>query len=187
MDSHKGKIIILNGVSSAGKTTLAKVLQERLSQPFFHIDVDMFCIMAPQKFLENDYSLQHNFVSNMFDVVKLFSDKGYSLIVPCAFLEGYGYLEKCVSLLHSYQVLFVHVTCPIEELIQREKKRGDRPLGSAEAMLPMLVPQGTYDIMVDTYKYSTIDCADKLVEMLNTPEKLTSFKELWTLQKEGKK
>ena len=184
---ERGKIIILNGVSSAGKTTLAKVLQERLSQPFFHMDVDTFCLMAPQKFLKHDYSLQHNFVSHMFDAVKLFSDRGYNLIVPCALLEGYGYLEKCVSLLHSYPVLFVHVTCPIEELIKREKERGNRQLGSTEAMLSMLIPQGSYDIVVDTYKYSTNDCADKIIEMLNKPEKLTSFKKLWSLQDERTK
>ena len=58
-------------------------------------------------------------------------------------------------------------------------------MGSAESMLSMLVPQGTYDIVVDTHKYSTNDCADKIAEMLSKPEKLTSFQELWALQKEG--
>ena len=78
---EKGKIIILNGVSSAGKTTLAKVLQDRLSSPYFHMDVDTFCLMAPQKFLVDDYSLQHKFVTNMFQAVKLFSDEGFNIVV----------------------------------------------------------------------------------------------------------
>lgn len=33
----KGKIILLNGVSSAGKTSLAKKLQEVLDEPYFHL------------------------------------------------------------------------------------------------------------------------------------------------------
>ena len=172
---EKGNIIILNGVSSAGKTTLAKVLQERLSSPYFHMDVDTFCLMAPQKFLVDDYSLQHRFVTNMFQAVKLFSDEGFNIVAPCAFLEGYGFLEKCVTLLHSYPVLLVHVTCPLEELRRREKERGDRPIGSVDNMLPMLIPKDTYDIVVDTCKFSTEECADKIIEMLNNPDKFTAI------------
>ena len=85
---EKGKIIILNGVSSVGKTTLAKALQDRLPQPYFHMDADVFCLMAPDlgRFYDaGDYSLQHKFVSNMSDVAKLFSDRGYNLIIPVVF------------------------------------------------------------------------------------------------------
>jgi len=175
----KGNIIILNGVSSSGKTTLAKTLQERLSQPYFHMDVDAFCLMSPEKFNVDDYSLQHKFVSNMYHVVKLFSDMGFNLVVPCVFLEGYGFLEKCVTLLHEYPVLFVHVTCPAEELRCREIECGDRKIGSAEVMLPMLIPQDIYDITVDTYSFSVEECADRIIESLEYPEKHTAFKTLW--------
>jgi len=177
---EKGKIIILNGVSSAGKTTLAKILQERLSQPYFHMDVDVFCLMAPAKFNIDDYSLQHKFVSNMYDVMKLFSDRGFNLVVPCVFLQDYGFLEKCITSLHSYPVLFVHVTCPAEELRRREKDRGDRPIGSTEDMLPFLIPKDNYDITVDTYNFSTEECADMIIEKLNSFDEFTAFKILWS-------
>ena len=176
---EKGSIIILNGVSSAGKTTLAKVLQERLSHPYFHLDVDTFCLMAPQTFIVNDYSLQHDFASNMYEVAKLFSDKKFNLVITCVFLEGYGFLEKCTELLHDYPVCFVHVTCPIDELQRRELERGNREIGSAEAMLPMLIPKHTYDITVDTYKNSVEKCADKIIEILDNTDNLTALKTLW--------
>jgi chloramphenicol 3-O-phosphotransferase len=50
---EKGRIIILNGVSSVGKSTLAKTLQERLSDPFYLMDVDTFVRMAPEKYRNN--------------------------------------------------------------------------------------------------------------------------------------
>src|SRR5215475_13078719 len=35
-----GKIILLNGVSSAGKSTLARSLQQQLPEPFLHLSFD---------------------------------------------------------------------------------------------------------------------------------------------------
>jgi chloramphenicol 3-O phosphotransferase len=181
---EKGNIIILNGVSSSGKTTLAKTLQGQLSYPYFHMDVDVFCLMAPEKFgINGDYSVQWKFVSNMFHSVKLFSDMGFNLIVPCVFLANDNdgvFLKKCLTLLHSYPVLFVHVKCPINELRRREKERGDRKIGDAETMLSSLVPQDIYDIEVDTYNFSTVECADRIIEKLNSSDKYTAFKTLWT-------
>ena len=185
---EKGNIIILNGVSSSGKTTLAKTLQGRLSHPYFHMDVDTFCLMSPEKFNVDNYSVQHNFVSNMFHAVKLFSDLGFNLVVPCVFLEDSGaggsdkfnFLDKCVNLLHSYPVLFVHVKCPVEELRRREKERGDREIGGAENMLSELIPQNIYDITVDTHNHSIEECADKIIELLDYPDKFTAFKTLWS-------
>ena len=48
---HKGKIIYLNGVSGAGKTTLARTLQEKPDEPYFMLNWDYFCnYIAPKKF-----------------------------------------------------------------------------------------------------------------------------------------
>jgi chloramphenicol 3-O-phosphotransferase len=51
---EKGKIIFLNGVSSSGKTTLAKSLQERLPDLFYWIAVDIFIDMMPKKYFSID-------------------------------------------------------------------------------------------------------------------------------------
>lgn len=173
---ENGRIIILNGVSSAGKSTLAKTLQDRLSHPYFKMDVDVFCSMSPEKFNIDNYSVQWEFVSNMFHAVKLFSDMGFNLIVPCIFLEDGDFLKKCVTLLYTYPVLFVHVECPAEELRRREKERGDRKIGGAESMLTILIPQDTYDITVDTYSLSIEECADKIIELIDNPENFQAFK-----------
>ena len=41
----KGKIIILNGVSSSGKTTLAKVIQDQSPIPLYKLDIDDFILI----------------------------------------------------------------------------------------------------------------------------------------------
>ena len=85
-------------------------------------------------------------------------------------------LNECVRLLHDYPVLFVHVTCPLEELRRREKERGDRDIGQGESQLALLAPQDTYDIIVDT---TNEECVDEVIDMLNNPERFRAFKTLW--------
>ena len=183
---QKGKIIWLNGVSSSGKSTLAKTLQDRLSEPFYVLANDMFTddIVVPDKFTEIDMDATYqSALRGMYHAVKAFSDNGINTIVDDVLLneDNYNRLEQCVRLLNDCPVLFVHVTCSsLEELRRREKERGDRGIGQGESQLPILNPQDTYDVTVDTYANSTEDCADKIIEVLADPGNSTAFKTLWS-------
>ena len=53
-----GQIVLINGTSSSGKTSLAHALQGMLAQPCFHLSVDMFQQTWPADFLT--YSDGHN-------------------------------------------------------------------------------------------------------------------------------
>ena len=178
---EKGKIIILNGVSSAGKSTLARTLQDRLPEPFYILANDTFCDMSPVKFIEiNVHETYNRALKGMYHTIKTFSDIGINVIIDDVFLkEGYDRLGECINLLHDYSVLFVQVTCPLEELSRREKERGDRGIGQGESQLAILDPQDTYDITVDTFNETTEECADKIIEMLSFPGNFSAFKTLW--------
>jgi chloramphenicol 3-O-phosphotransferase len=187
---EKGRIIFLNGVSSAGKTTLAKALQTKLSEPFYLLSNDIFCDMSPEKFWDIDSDeTGSTALTGLHHTIKTFSDIGINSIVDHVLLKGQGEkynitkldnMSECVALLHDYPVLFVHVVCSdLEELRRRETERGDRGIGQGESQLAELNPQDTYDITVDTYSSTTEECADKIIEMLNYPEKFTAFKNLW--------
>ncbi|MCL2363470.1 MAG: chloramphenicol phosphotransferase CPT family protein [Defluviitaleaceae bacterium] len=186
----KGKIIFLNGVSSAGKTTLARTLQQKLDEPYYIFNVDMFLgtgIMLPDKFATHDiagWNFLLKSLSGMHHTVKLYSDMGMNVIVDhaltnCVLGKDPKALEECIALLNDAPVLFVHVTCPLDELRRREKERGDRQIGQAETQLPILVPQETYDLVVDTYQHTTEECSDKIIKILGCSEKHTAFKTLW--------
>lgn len=176
---NKGKIIFLNGVSSSGKTTLAKLLQKNLDKPYYWIANDTFCDMIPSKFWDEDYQKAsfHAF-HLMNNTIKMFSDKGENVIVDHVILnEGnYDLLKDCVEVLHNNPVFFIHVICPIEELRSREKKRGDRDIGQAESQLPLLNPQEAYDLTVDT----TEECASKIIPLISDNENYKAFKILYS-------
>jgi chloramphenicol 3-O phosphotransferase len=50
----KPTIILLLGPSSAGKTTLAKALQDLLDQPFLHTQIDVVMKMLPKRCLDDE-------------------------------------------------------------------------------------------------------------------------------------
>ena len=190
---QKGKIIFLNGVSSSGKTTLARESQERLTEPFYWLAVDTFVIdMMPKKFFSVDgfnpdggEPVIFKTVSLAHHTIKFFSDMGINTIVehllfPSIEVQPYkNQMTECIDLLHDYPVLFVHVTCPLDELRRREKERGDRDIGRAEIQFPHLKPNDPCDVTVDTHVNLTGECADKIIEILTCPDKFIAFKTLW--------
>ena len=182
---QKGKIIWLNGVSSAGKSTLSKILQNRLLEPFYVLANDMFTndIVSPVNFINIDIDATYQrALKGMYHAIKGFSDAGINVIVDDVLLseDGYDRLKQCIKLLYDYPVLFVHVTCPVDELRRREENRGDRDVGQGESQLAILTPQDIYDITVNTYNDSTEICADKIIEASSSPDKFSAFKILWS-------
>ena len=47
----QGKIILLNGASSAGKSSIVKVLQTILSEAYLEAGIDKFLFMLPHDYL----------------------------------------------------------------------------------------------------------------------------------------
>jgi chloramphenicol 3-O phosphotransferase len=186
---QKGKIIFLNGVSSSGKTTLSKTLQERFPDQYFLLPIDIINEISPPK---NSHSYDVRFkadpkpvMSAFFSCAKAFSDNGLNVIVDTIFtIDAHFALNNCLNVFpdFDYPVLFVHVTCPLEELRRREKERGDRPIGWGESLLFKLDPQDMYDISIDTYNNTKEECADRIIEVMGDMDKYTSFKTLWLKQ-----
>jgi len=182
---EKGKIIYLNGVGGAGKTTLSRKLQESLSTPFYWLSFDYFLNISPERYLKNQnkeaLAIMHKSASMMPHTVKSFSDNGFNVIADGIYLERDNLLDGCVEVLHEYPVMFVHVTCPLEELYRRatEERGIINPENNIHWQLSELIPKDAdiYDITVDTTKE---DCVDKIIRLLDYPEKCTAFKTLWS-------
>ena len=165
--TKKGRIIILNGVSSSGKTTLAKVLQDRSPIPLYKLDIDDFIFMSPEKFNDydhHDFSVQYAFASKFFHVVKLFSDMGFDMVVPNMFFQDTDTLKEFRVLLKDYPVSVVNITCPVEELNRREASRGDRKPGSAEEQLQLLETRFDNSITVNNFENTNEECADLILK-----------------------
>jgi len=178
----KGNIIFLNGVSSAGKSTLTKKIQEKLSIPYYHISCDDFMDMTPKHILNKDFDNQLPITQGiMHETIKLFSDKGHNVIVDDVVLDlpkFNDWMYDYVTMFENYPVLSVRVDCPVEELERREKIRDDRSPGQAKWQLEQMNSSWTYDLIVNTFDNTTEKCADKIISMLQKQNEWNSFKVL---------
>lgn len=164
---NKGKIIILNGVSSSGKTTLAKALQNCLKEEYIYISSDEFMEMLPGKMLRrNKLEALYKREEILVRMAKMLSEMGLNVIVDDVITTWSPVFEYYLDLLHEYPVLLVKVECPLPELRRRELVRGDRERGLAERQLTQLVPQEGYDVTVNTFEHTVIACAEIIAERL---------------------
>src|SRR6056297_777654 len=67
-------IILINGTSSAGKTTLSKALQNTLQKPYFTIGFDDFTMRTPRRYWENadtpKQSVKDDFIKQGVEMVE---------------------------------------------------------------------------------------------------------------------
>ncbi|MCL2363218.1 MAG: chloramphenicol phosphotransferase CPT family protein [Defluviitaleaceae bacterium] len=166
----KGKIIFFNGVSSAGKTTLANEILENIHERFWWLSHDLFCDVCSKRFWKEDWNEAHcQALMMMIQNIKLFSDSGKNVVVDAVFLTSYKYdlYKNLQDTLRGYPLTMVQVTCPLDELRRREKERGDRKIGQAESQLTDLNPQDGYDLVVDTHKQTAAECAEAVLKFAN--------------------
>ncbi len=153
---NPGKIIFLNGVSSSGKSTLAQELQKRLTEPFLHLQLDTFIEMLPRN---DDLELFLRMVSGMNRSIAVMSEEQNNLIVDHVVIEK-TWLDQCLELLDDRYVLFVGLSCPLEELERRERKRDSRRQGFARVQIKKIHQGKTYDIELDTHALSVGQCGE---------------------------
>jgi chloramphenicol 3-O phosphotransferase len=82
-----GKIILLNGASSSGKSTLARELQNRLDAPFWHYSIDHLIaakILPSSRVKSAEFSwhdMRPSFFEGFHRSIPAFAEAGNNLIV----------------------------------------------------------------------------------------------------------
>lgn len=149
-----GRIILLNGASSSGKSSLAHALQARIDSPFWHISIDHLrdsgvLPMARIKSGEFDWRLMREAFFLGFERSLLaYVEAGNDLIVE-HIMESEAWLLRLAETLAGHDVFFVGVHCELAELECREQARGDRPIGDARRDFHRIHSYCVYDIEID--------------------------------------
>jgi chloramphenicol 3-O phosphotransferase len=195
-------IIFLNGVSSSGKSSIAKSLQASWPTPILHIGVDDFVAMLPARFCGStpEAQLGLHFVpvdtqdgphveirqgvyakrlfAGMVGAVAALALSGNDMILD-EVLFGDEVLCKYVNALRFHTVYFVAINCPLAVVEQRERARGDRFINSAKAQFLLVhAPTRFYDFELDTSKQSAAQLAAAIKVFVNQCDKPAGFKKL---------
>ena len=150
-----GQVILLNGASSAGKTSIATALQDAIDEPFLRYGFDHLRdsgVLPLERFRRGDFAwpaLREPFFEGLHRSMRAFADAGSNLIVD-HIVETPSWMARLVELLSSVDVFFVGVHCPPEELERREIARGDRRPGEARRDYDVVHAHATYDLELDS-------------------------------------
>jgi chloramphenicol 3-O phosphotransferase len=179
-----GRIIYLNGASSAGKTSIALELQKVLREPHLLLGIDTFIRMFPPRLfgsadgwrfvdagdgalrVERGIYAQRAFDA-MYDAVTALSLGGSHLIFDDV-MTSPDLLRRLLEAWRGREVLLVGVRCPVEVVEARERARGDRAIGLARGSSAIAHQYLEYDVEVDTNALSPTACAEAIVHFLQT-------------------
>ncbi len=162
------KIIILNGPSSSGKSTLADTLQKNIkdknNEEYGIVSIDDFLKMSTAEIIyeEDVFEISSKLCDNAVEI--LGSRQG---VIIDHVITSERIFNQLIETLRLYDIYLIHVTCPLLELERREKERKNRCLGSAEASYQYLFPKDNYDLKVDTFKLSVEGCSLQIIDILN--------------------
>ena len=143
--------ILLNGPSSSGKSTLAAALRQLIRKTRGEscriVSLDDYLPMSPDEPIEEDdvYAVQPQLCAAVTESLAA----GCWLIIDHV-MTSERIHRQLMDALSGVSLLTVRVTCSRQALIDRERARGDRCPGSAEASLQYLYPRDGYDLTVDT-------------------------------------
>lgn len=184
-----GTILILNGASSSGKTSIIKALQNMLDAPYLHAGLDKFLFMLPSRYLNRPLwddvmgqadsagEMGHTLVSGMHHALAALSRRGNNILADHVLVEPRWVME-CAALFADLPAYLIGVRCPLHVLEQREQDRKDRTLGQARAQFDLVHAHGIYDFEVDTSLHTPDECAGHIVAYLASVSKPSAFRTL---------
>jgi chloramphenicol 3-O phosphotransferase len=150
-----GTIILLDGASSSGKSTLASAVQARISQPFWHYSIDHLKaggVLPLERIESGEFawsSMRQGFFEGFHRSIPALATAGNNLIVE-HIVEQQDWMDRLLLLLEPHDVFFVGLHCPLEELERRERNRGNRRIGEARSDHEIIHTFGTYDLELNT-------------------------------------
>jgi chloramphenicol 3-O phosphotransferase len=174
-----GTIVILNGTSISGKTSLLRALQDVLDGPVLDAGIDRFLWMLPKRYLRPPLwddvlgrateagETGQRLMSGMHHAIAALARAGNHVVADHVLVDA-RWVDECARLFCDLPAYFVAVRCPLDVLEQREQQRQDRTLGQARAQFDLVHAHGVYDLEVDTSLASSAQCAQQVIERLRS-------------------
>jgi chloramphenicol 3-O phosphotransferase len=174
------RIILVNGVSSVGKTSTIAALHEITADPFLHVRMDDFLGMLPVPWFGHPDGITFTpttdtegragvdvivgpagarLFAGMRAAVAAMAAEGNDLILDEVLFEGDADYRRRLA---AFDLKLVGLFAPIEVIEARERARGDRMVGLARRQMDLVHQGVTYDLELDTSVNTPQVCAEAI-------------------------
>lgn len=199
-----GRVIVLNGVPRAGKTSIAREIQSGFPGFWMNLGVDHHMLATPERLLpgvglrpgSNQVAREVEDVvpvlyAALYDSIRAHALHGLNVVVDAKHHDAYSIprhiLADCARRMSGIAVLFVGVQCTLEAIWTRRDQTWGHSASTASADVVASVELGQvvthrhpvpYDLIVDTTHRASGDCATDIWERLCEPPAPTAFERL---------
>jgi len=166
------QVIVLNGGSSSGKSSIARELQEILPGIWLTFGVDTFIDALPGGgtspragiTFQHDgtitFSAEHRALERIwYSGLSRMAETGAHMILDEALLSGGAGQRRLQSSFSNVELMWAGVHCDAGVAAARESHRADRVKGMAIRQALSVHDGVTYDVEVDTTHRSPAECA----------------------------
>lgn len=164
-------VVVLNGGSSSGKSSVAAALVGLLPGTWLRLNVDTVIDALPPSFdqvegglvlhpdgtVETGPEWRRVEAAWMRGIATVAGE--VPVVVEDGFLSGRAGQDRWRQALSGLEVLWVGVRCAVEVAEAREGRRGDRVPGMARAQADLVHEGIEYDLEVDTSALSAVEAA----------------------------
>jgi chloramphenicol 3-O phosphotransferase len=186
-----GTVIVLNGPSVSGKSSIQKALQASFVEPYLAMGIDSILVaMMPPRYFVPPYPADsaefmsaeathdaegrplfsvrfgprgRSVVSGMHHAIAAFARQGNNVLVDHIFYEP-DWAGDLAEVLDGLRAYLVGVRIPLEVLEERERQRSTSPVGHARSHYDTVHAHGAYDLEVDTSRLTPAECAARVRE-----------------------
>ncbi len=192
----KSTIIVLNGPSASGKSSIQEAFIRKSESPWIKIGIDNFFIgVLSNYYIFGEYKPQNpnykimegitsedelkrpiftlkvgpagdKIIDGMNRSIKAYADAGNDIIVDYIAYNPV-WLENLVKLLKNHKVIMVSVNLPLEILEQREVSRATSPRGHARSHYETVHKHNVpYNLNIDTSKATPQEIAESIFKFV---------------------
>lgn len=175
-----GTIVILNGASSSGKTSILRALQDAAPELYIDLGLDRLLSMLPARYLRRPLwddilgaatepgATGRLLISAMHRMIADTARLGSNVVADHVFVIP-DWVEECARLFSDLPAYLIGLHCPLTVLEQRERQRKNRTLGQSSLQFSLIHRYTKYDLELDTSTLPPHECALQILNRLQVP------------------
>ncbi len=186
-----GMVIIINGASAVGKSSIVKAFQAKQTTPWLSTGIDnLFARILPQKFYletkQKDSLAMHNnapedrkatlctvkigpeaqaVIKGMHRAIAAYAHVGNNVIVDYIKYDD-TWIPDLKESLQGINVIWIGIDASLASIEQREKTRGTSPSGHARSHYDTVHINMPYNFMINTDSLTAEQTADLIIKKI---------------------